>query len=119
MRLAGSGCSRWCWDPHANPRMNAESINYTNDAVANTIVVAIEKDKFYIESNKQVDTASLKNELLKDLQHQKGFLESVMKKLDNERFVTNAKPEVIAHERKKQADAAARIKTIEESLAGL
>ena len=40
-----------------------------------------------------------------------------MKKLGNERFVANAKPEVIASEQKKKTDAEARIKTIEESLA--
>jgi valyl-tRNA synthetase len=43
----------------------------------------------------------------------------VLKKLGNERFVQNAKPEVIALEQKKKADAEARIKTIEESLSAL
>ena len=52
-------------------------------------------------------------------EHQKGFLISVQKKLGNERFVANAKPEVIDLERKKQADAEARIQTIEESLASM
>jgi len=100
-------------------QMNAASIQFTTAAVANTIVVAIEKDKFYIESEKQLDTVTLKADLLKDLEHQQGFLQSVMKKLGNERFVQNAKPEVIALEEKKKADAEARIKTIEESLATL
>ena len=57
--------------------------------------------------------------MLKDLTHQKGFLQSVVNKLSNERFVSNAKAEVIEMERKKKADAEARIKTIEESLLGL
>ena len=52
----------------------------------------------------------------KDLAYQKNFLLSVQKKLSNERFVQNAKPEIVELERKKQADAEARIKTIEESL---
>jgi valyl-tRNA synthetase len=97
-------------------QVNAESIAYTTTTIANTIVVAVEKDKFYIETGKQLDTAGLKNELLKDLEHQQKFLESVTKKLSNERFVQNAKPEVIELERKKQADSEARIKTILESL---
>jgi valyl-tRNA synthetase len=100
-------------------QINASAISYTKETVSNTIVVAVEKDKFYIESEKQLDSASLKDDLLKDLAHQKGFLESVLKKLSNERFVQNAKPEVLAMEQKKQADAEARIKTIEESLAAL
>ncbi|MFY7900331.1 MAG: valine--tRNA ligase, partial [Chitinophagaceae bacterium] len=94
-------------------------IHFTNTNIANSIVVAVETDKFYIETEKELDTATLKQELEKDLAHQKGFLDSVLKKLSNERFVQNAKPEVIALERKKQADALARIQTIEESLANL
>jgi valyl-tRNA synthetase len=100
-------------------QVNAESISYTGDTIANSIVVAVEKDKFYIESEKQLDSATLKSDLLKDLEHQQNFLQSVMKKLGNERFVQNAKPEVIALEEKKKADAEARIRTIEESLASL
>ena len=72
-----------------------------------------------METERQLDSAALKSDLLKDLQHQQGFLISVQKKLSNERFVQNAKPAVIDLERKKQADAEARIKTIEESLATL
>ncbi len=100
-------------------QVNAESINYVSEAVSNSIVVAIENEKFYLEAEKEIDTVALKIELEKDLVYQKGFLESVMKKLGNERFVANAKPEVIAAEQKKKADAEARIKTIEESLANL
>lgn len=100
-------------------QVNAATVNFTSEAVTNTIIVAVEKDKFYIETEKQLDTAGLKDELLKDLEHQKGFLQSVLKKLSNERFVQNAKPEVVELEKKKQADAEARIKTIEESLSNL
>lgn len=100
-------------------QINAAAIHFTETAVANTIVVAIEKDKFYIESEKELDTASLKTDLLKDLEHQQNFLQSVIKKLSNERFVQNAKPDVLALEQKKKDDAAARIQTITESLAAL
>ena len=55
----------------------------------------------------------------KDLQHQQLFLAGVAKKLSNERFVANARPEVVELEQKKKADALARIKAIQESLAGL
>ncbi|HMG82238.1 MAG TPA: valine--tRNA ligase [Ferruginibacter sp.] len=100
-------------------QVNAANIHYTNDTIANTIVVAVEKDKFYIESEKELDSTTLKADLLKDLEHQKGFLESVQKKLSNEKFVQNARPEVLAMEQKKLADAEARIKTIQESLVAL
>jgi valyl-tRNA synthetase len=97
-------------------QVNADEISFTKDAVANSIVITVEKDKFYIRTEKELDTSTLKGDLLKDLEHQKGFLHSVIKKLSNERFVQNAKPEVLALEKKKKADAEARIKTIEESL---
>jgi valyl-tRNA synthetase len=100
-------------------QINASSIQYTTSTIASSIVVALEKDKFYIVANQAIDTASLKENLLKDLSHQQGFLESVDKKLLNEKFVQNAKPEVLAIEQKKKADALARIQTIEESLAQL
>jgi valyl-tRNA synthetase len=100
-------------------QVNAESIDYLAVNISNTIVVAVEKDKFFIETKKQVDTSVLKEELLKDLEYQNNFLNSVLKKLSNERFVQSAKPEVVELERKKKADAEARIKTIEESLQNL
>ncbi|MCX6204713.1 MAG: valine--tRNA ligase, partial [Bacteroidetes bacterium] len=100
-------------------QVNAEQTSFTTGAIANSIVVAIEKDKFFIETEKLLDATTLKAELLKDLEYQTKFLQSVTIKLSNERFVQNAKPEVVELERKKQADAAARIKTIEESLGNL
>jgi valyl-tRNA synthetase len=100
-------------------QVNAKTVAYTNAPIGSSIVVALEKDKFYLVSDQAIDTVGLKENLLKDLAHQKGFLESVEKKLANEKFVQNAKPEVIAIEQKKKADALARIQTIEESLAQL
>lgn len=99
-------------------QVNAESVDFENTA-NNTIVVAVEKDQFFVECNVVIDSEKIKEELLKDLEHQEGFLQSVQKKLSNERFVQNAKPEVVELERKKQSDAEARIQTIRESLAGL
>lgn len=100
-------------------QVNASELLYTSEPVANSIVVAIESEKFFIESEKAIDTDQLKAELLKDLEYQQQFLNSVDKKLANERFVQNAKPEVVEIERKKKADAEARIQTIQESLAAL
>ncbi|MEZ5028667.1 MAG: valine--tRNA ligase [Ferruginibacter sp.] len=88
-----------------NKQVNADELVFTSEAVNNTIIVTVEKDKFYLKTDKKLDTSLLKSDLLKDLEHQKGFLLSVEKKLNNEKFVSNAKPEVIALERKKKADA--------------
>ena len=54
-----------------------------------------------------------------DLQHQEGFLRGVMAKLNNERFVANAKPEIVELERKKQHDAEQRIAALKANIAAL
>ncbi len=100
-------------------QINAQTISFTKDSIAGSIVVTNEQDKFYIVSEQQADVTALKSDLEKDLSYQINFLQSVQKKLNNERFVQNAKPEVVELERKKQADAEARIKAIEESLQNL
>ncbi|MBK7883246.1 MAG: valine--tRNA ligase [Chitinophagaceae bacterium] len=97
----------------------AESVMFAEGPVVNTIVIMAGKDKFYIETQQPVSAGNQKEELVKELEHLKGFLQSVDKKLSNERFVQNAKPEVIALEQKKRDDATAKIKIIEEGLAGL
>jgi valyl-tRNA synthetase len=100
-------------------QVNAEAIAYTNEIVSNCITVVVQKDKFFIETSVELDAASQKEQLQKDLDYLKGFLVSVEKKLSNERFVQNAKPEVVDLEKKKKEDAEAKIKVIEESLAAL
>jgi len=100
-------------------QINAESITFVSEQVNPSISTVIDKDKFYLQTEQPLDTNNQKEELLKDLNYQKGFLASVEKKLSNEKFVANAKPEVVASEQKKKADAEARIKAIEESLQSL
>lgn len=100
-------------------QINAESVAYTKENITDSITVVVQKDKFYLKTVTELDTSSQKEQLIKDLDYLKGFLLSVDKKLSNERFVQNAKPEIVDIERKKKADAEAKIKVIEESLAAL
>jgi len=100
-------------------QVNAKAIYYTHEPVAQSIVVVMGKEKFYIVTDQPVEAGNQKEDLLKEQTHLRGFLASVEKKLNNERFVLNAKTEVIELERKKKADAEAKLKVIEESLAGL
>ena len=74
-------------------------------------------EKIFLQSDVETDTEAQKEKLNKDLQYLKGFLISVDKKLSNDKFVQNAKPEVIKLERKKKSDAEEKIKIIEQSLA--
>ena len=100
-------------------QVNATAVSFTNATVADTISCVIGKDKFYIKTEQPVNKGNQKDELEKELNHLKGFLVSVEKKLGNEKFVSNAKPEVLAMEQKKKADAETKIRVIEESLASL
>ena len=68
------------------------------------------------------DNVNVEEELAKleaDLKYNEGFLNSVMKKLSNEKFVNGAPAQVVANERKKQADAEQKIKAIKEAIAAL
>jgi valyl-tRNA synthetase len=98
-------------------QINAESVSFTSDIITNSITVVVNKNKFYIETEKEYDPGSQKEQLLKDLEHLKGFLNSVEKKLSNGKFVQNANPGILALERKKKEDTETKIKVIEESLA--
>ena len=100
-------------------QVNASEVEFASQAPAQTITTVIGKDKFYIESAKPVDAGAQKEELVKELEYLRGFLISVEKKLGNERFVQNAKPEVVELERRKKADAEVKIRTLEESLANI
>ena len=100
-------------------QINADELNFVNENVANSITVVVGTNKFYVVAEKTVDTSTQKEQLQKELDYHKGFLNSVEKKLSNERFVQNAKPEVVEIERKKKADAEEKIKALEESLQSL
>jgi len=100
-------------------QVNATSVSFANAPANNSITVVVGKDKFFIQAEALMDTSSQKEQLIKDLDYQRGFLATVEKKLGNERFIQNAKPEVIEIEKKKKADAEAKIKAIEESLGSL
>jgi valyl-tRNA synthetase len=76
-------------------------------------------EKMHIQSDAEIDTGVQKEKLVKDLSYLKGFLLTVDKKLTNEKFVQNAKQEVIELERKKKQDAENKIKVIEQTLSAL
>jgi valyl-tRNA synthetase len=74
---------------------------------------------FYLALGQQIDAAQEKVRLEKELAYTQGFLVNVLKKLNDNRFVQNAPTQVVAMERKKQADAEAKRKLLEERLAQL
>ena len=84
------------------------------------ITVVVGADQLYITAEALQTTApAQKDQLKKDLDYLKGFLESVERKLSNEKFINNAKPEVIALEQNKKTDALEKIAVLELALASL
>jgi valyl-tRNA synthetase len=96
---------------------NISSIGYADEVHGVTNV--IKGDEFGLDLGENLDTEAEKEALQKDLEYNQGFKRSVESKLANEKFVANAKPEIIERERAKLADAEAKIKAIEEALGKL
>lgn len=75
--------------------------------------------KFFVTTGEVEDAAGEKERMQKELEYAKGFLASVDKKLGNEKFVANAKAEVLDSEKKKREDALQKIAILEQSIAAL
>jgi valyl-tRNA synthetase len=98
---------------------NIYPILFTNNEVANAVSQLIQTDKIFIETGVQIDTESEKKKIQEEIEYYKGFIASVEKKLGNEKFVANAKPEIIENERKKMADGQSKLQSLQESLSKL
>ena len=79
----------------------------------------VKSSNFYIPLGSFIDVEEELKKLEDELKYTQGFLNSVLKKLSNERFVAGAPEAVVALEKAKQADAEAKIKVLEERIAGL
>jgi valyl-tRNA synthetase len=75
--------------------------------------------EYAIPLGDSIDVTEELKKLEADLKYNEGFLQSVLKKLSNEKFVNGAPAAVVANERKKQADAESKIATIKEAIAAL
>ncbi len=98
---------------------NIEICNQLSAISSNCAKFIVGTTEFAVPMDKFINVDEEIKKLEADLAHQQGFLRGVMAKLGNERFVQNAKPEVVALEQKKKADAEARIAALEESLKAL
>ena len=98
---------------------NLKNIGATDekDATASTFMVGT--DEFAVPLGSLIDVTAEIEKTEAQLQHLEGFLNGVMKKLANERFVQNAPEAVVAMERKKQSDAEEKIAALKQTLAEL
>ncbi len=99
--------------------VNLSRFTFIQDKLSGAANFITGTDEFFIELAKNIDVEAERERIQKELNYLQGFLKSVTSKLSNQRFVQNAKAEIVANEQQKKADAKAKIKMLEEGLAGL
>lgn len=98
---------------------NLTQLEYVNEKIANAYSFLVDSNEYFIPFGDNIDLDAEKAKIEEELNYTKGFLNSVQKKLQNEKFVAGAPEQVLANERKKEADALQKIAILEEKLNGL
>ncbi len=98
---------------------NVSEVSYVAEAPAGAFGFIVGSTEFFVPLTGSVDVEAEIKKLEEELKYAQGFLKSVEAKLSNERFVCGAPAAVVDKERKKKADAEAKIAVIEQQLAGL
>jgi valyl-tRNA synthetase len=98
---------------------NLNDLSFVDAAPASAVGFVQGSTEFFVPLEIQVDAAAERARVAKELEYAIGFRDSVNKKLGNEKFVDNAKPEVLEKERQKLADAEAKIVALEQALKAL
>jgi valyl-tRNA synthetase len=98
---------------------NISAISYVTENVEGALSFRVKSNEYFIPMGDAIDVEAEKAKLAEELKYTQGFLKSVQGKLSNERFVNNAPAQVITIERQKEADALAKIETLQASLKSL
>ncbi|WP_298521161.1 valine--tRNA ligase [uncultured Kordia sp.] len=98
---------------------NVENISYSDEKLEGALSFRVKSNEYFIPMEGAIDIEAEVEKLTKELEYVEGSLKIVRKKLSNERFVSNAPEQVVASEKKKEADAIAKIETLKASLESL
>ncbi|SFU62439.1 valyl-tRNA synthetase [Pustulibacterium marinum] len=98
---------------------NIEELTYVDEQVDGALSFRVKSNEYFIPVAGAIDVEAEIAKLEEELKYTEGFLNSVRKKLSNERFVNNAPEQVVAIEKQKEADALSKIETIKASLTSL
>jgi valyl-tRNA synthetase len=98
---------------------NISELEYVFEKVDGCLSFVVGSTEFFIPLAGKIDLVEELKKLEEELAYTTGFLGKVMQKLSNASFVNNAPAAVVDSERKKQEDAAARIKVLEEQINSL
>jgi valyl-tRNA synthetase len=98
---------------------NLSKVELIEEDIKGAVSFLVKTSGFFIDLGEKVDVEGELKKLEEELTYTRGFLKSVAAKLSNERFVNSAPVQVVDIERKKQADAEDKIKSLEERIASL
>lgn len=98
---------------------NLAQLAYTEEKISGAFGFVIHANEYFVPFSEEVDVEAEIQKLEEELKYTQGFLTSVEKKLQNERFVSNAPEPILAAERNKQSDALAKIKILGEKIAAM
>ena len=104
------------FDPIIAKISNLSTFEYIESKVDNAFSFVLKSNEYFVPFSEEIDVEAEIKKIEEELKYTKGFLISVSKKLSNERFVNNAPEKVVAIEKKKMADAEAKVKVLEEKL---
>ena len=93
---------------------NLSSISFISDKKEGAASFMIGTTEYFIPLNGNLDTEAEIEKIREEITYHRGFLSTVMKKLDNERFIQNAPTDVLEFEKKKKSDAEMKINSLEE-----
>jgi len=92
---------------------NISELSYVTEKVSNSFSFITKNNEYFIPFGDEIDVEAEITKLQKDLDYTKGLLNIVQKKLSNEKFVAGAPEQLVANERKKEADTATKIEILE------
>lgn len=98
---------------------NVSEVRFVSEKQDKAVLVPVHTDEVYAFLNLQIDVEAEKEKIQQELSYLEGFLKSVEAKLANEKFVANAKPELVEKEHQKKADALAKMEVLKSSLSAL
>jgi valyl-tRNA synthetase len=119
LKIVNNDKSSTYFDSVVSKLGNITTLDYVSDKVEGALSFRVKSNEYFIPITGNINVEEEIAKLTEELNYTKGFLKSVQGKLSNEKFVSGAPEKVIEMERKKEADALAKIATIEQSLAGL
>jgi valyl-tRNA synthetase len=98
---------------------NVSGIHFIKEQPAGSTLLPVDTDEVFVVLNLKVDAAAEREKMELEIAYLEGFMQSVDAKLNNEKFVANAKPDLVEKERQKKADASQKIEALRKSILAL